>query len=61
MKYILKTKRDAEILILCNELLKIKLSKPDKNLVLLIKTQLEKDWRKHLLIKLNHIVKKYNK
>ena len=61
MKYVLKTKRDAEILILCNELLKIKLSKPDKNLVLLIKTQLEKGWRKYLLIKLGNIVKKYNK
>ena len=60
-KYILKTKRDLEILTLCNKLLKIKLPKSDKDLVLLIKTQLEKDWRKYLLIKLNKLVKKYNK
>ena len=59
-KYILKTKRDLDILNLCNKLLKIKLSKSDKDLVLLIKTQLEKDWRKYLIIKLNKLVQKYN-
>jgi len=52
MKYVLKTRRDLEILKLCNKLLKIKLSKPDKDLILLIEAQLEKDWRKHLIIKL---------
>ena len=61
MKYALKTKRDIEILNLCNELLKIKLTKSDKDLVLLIKTQLEMNWRKHLLTKLNKLAKKYNK
>jgi hypothetical protein len=50
-----------EILKLCNKLLKTKLSKSDKDWVLLIKTQLETDWRKHLLIKLNKLVRKYDK
>ncbi len=61
MKYVLKTKRDVEILKLCNKLLKTKLSKSDKDLVLLMKTQLESNWRKHLIIKLNKILDKYKK
>ena len=60
-KYILKTKRDIKILNLCNKLLKLKLSKPDNDLVLLIKTQLEKDWRKHLINVLDKILRKYKK
>ncbi|HLC61020.1 MAG TPA: hypothetical protein VJJ52_06350 [Candidatus Nanoarchaeia archaeon] len=59
-KYILKTKRDLEILNLCNKLLKIKLSKNDEDLVKLTRTQLEKDWRKYLIIKLEKLIKKYN-
>ena len=59
MKYVLKTRRDLEILKLCNKLLKIKLSKPDKDLILLIEAQLEKDWRKHLIIKLNKLLNQY--
>ncbi len=59
MKYVLKTKRDLEILNLCNKLLKFNLSKKDKDLVFLIKTQLEKDWRKHLIINLKKLLKKY--
>ena len=58
-KYILKTKRDIKILNLCKRLGKIILSKQDRYLIKLIKTQLEKDWRKHLLIKLDKISKKY--
>ncbi|MBI2658386.1 hypothetical protein HYX08_06875 [Candidatus Woesearchaeota archaeon] len=61
MKYILKTKRDVQILKLCKKLEKAKLSKDEMALVTLIKTQLEKDWRKHLLIKLNKLVQKYDK
>jgi hypothetical protein len=61
MKYILKTKTDIQILNLCKKLEKAKLSKNDRALVTLIKTQLEKDWRKHLLIKLNKLSKKYKK
>ncbi len=58
-KYVLKTKRDLEILNLCRKLEKSKLSKNDKDLVKLIKTQLEKDWRKYLIIKLEKLAKKY--
>jgi len=58
-KYVLTTKIDLEILNLCKKLLKLNLRKNDKDLVLLIKTQLEKDWRKHLIIKLEKLVKKY--
>ena len=61
MKYVLKTKRDLEILDSCNKLLKNRLSKSDKDLVLLIKTQLETDWRKYLLIKLDKLLHKYKK
>ena len=60
-KYILKTKRDFEILNSCKKLQKLKLSEKDKDLVALIKTQLERDWRKHLINKLNCLFKKYNK
>jgi hypothetical protein len=59
--YILKTKRDIKILNLCKKLEKSNVSKNDKELVKLIKTQLEKDWRKHLIIKLDKLVKKYLK
>lgn len=58
-KYILKTRRDNEILNLCNNLLKLKLSNTDKDSVKLIKSQLETDWRKHLIIELEKVLKKY--
>ncbi len=58
-KYLLQTKRDIEILDKCKQLEKQKLTKEDKALVKLIKTQLEKDWRKHLLDKLDKLLKRY--
>ena len=58
-KYILKTKRDLKILNLCKKLEKAKLSKSDKNLIVLIKTQLERDWRIPLLKELKKILIKY--
>lgn len=61
MNYVLKTKRDVKILNLCKKLLKNRLSKSDKDLVLLIKTQLGTDWRKYLLLKLNKLSEKYKK
>ena len=59
-KYILKTKRDTDILNSCKKLEKLKLSKKEKDLVALIKTQFERNWRKHLLTALNKIFKKCN-
>lgn len=58
-RYILKTKKDFEILDLCRKLVELKLSKNDRDLVELIKTQLEKDWRAPLLKELNKILKNY--
>ncbi len=58
-KYILAEKRDAEILAKCKALEKKRLSEKDRELVIFMKTQLEDDWRKPLLKKLNSILKKY--
>ena len=60
MKYILKEKRDFEILEKCKELEKKKLTKDDKLLVRFLKTQLEDNWRKPLLKVLNGLLKKYS-
>ncbi|OGY41192.1 MAG: hypothetical protein A2Y82_01980 [Candidatus Buchananbacteria bacterium RBG_13_36_9] len=58
-KYLLPEKRDFEILGKCKELEKMKLSKTDREKVKLIRTQLERDWRKYLLVELNKLLKKY--
>mgnify|MGYP001611515058 FL=1 len=60
MEYVLKTKRDIEILNSCKKLEKLKLSKADRDLVTLNKTQLERDWRKYLLNALEKLLRKYN-
>ena len=60
-KYVLKTKRDITILNLCKKLEKLKLSKADRDLVALIKTQFERDWRKYLVKFLEKLLKKYEK
>lgn len=59
-KYVLLTDDDFEILAKCKQLEKLKLTKEDRFLVKLIKTQLEDDWRKPLLKKVNLLLKKYN-
>ncbi len=56
-KYVLKEKHDLEILALCNELEAKRLSKSNRKLVKLIKTQLEEDWRTPLLNVLKKIEK----
>ena len=58
-KYVLATDVDFEVLDTCKKLEKLKLSKEDKELVALIKTQLKEDWRKPLVKKLNQVYKKY--
>jgi hypothetical protein len=58
-KYLLPEERDFEILAKCNQLEKLELTKEDKFLVGFIMTQLEADWRKHLLEVLNKLIKKY--
>ena len=58
-KYVLSKDADFEILAKYKKLKKLKLTKEDKYLVELIKTQLESDWRKPLIKTLNQILKKY--
>ena len=60
-KYLLPTDRDIEILDKCNQLEKLNLSKVEFELVALIKTQLEDDWRTPLLMKLDSLLKKNKK
>ncbi len=57
-KYVLKEKRDLEILALCDKMEGKRLSKPDRKLVKLIKTQLEEDWRTPLLQALKNVARR---
>src|SRR3989344_1476901 len=57
-KFVLSTERDYEILSKIKELKKKKLSKNEKDLLKLIESQLELDWRKHLIKKLNETLKR---
>jgi len=58
-KYVLSTNDDIKILNDCKNLEKLKLNKVDKELITLIKSQLEHDWRKPLIKKLNKFNTKY--
>jgi len=58
-KYLLLEERDKKILEKCKHLEKSKLTKEDKHTIELIKTQLERDWRKPLLKALNKLERKY--
>ena len=60
-KYVMSTNEDYEILQKVKKLEKLKLTKEEKILVWLIKTQLEPKWRKYLLQTLNKLFKKYQK
>ena len=60
-KYVLATDTDFDILEKCKQLEKIKLSKDDRFLVKIIKTQLESDWRRYLSSTLNKLMRKYRK
>jgi hypothetical protein len=58
-KHLLPEVRDFEILAKVKELGKKDLNNEDKKLIKLIKSQLERDWRKYLIEKLNQLLKKY--
>ena len=60
-KYVMSTNEDYDILKKIKQLEKLKLTKEEKILVRLIKTQLEPKWRKYLLQTLNKLFKKYQK
>lgn len=56
--YVLSTDQDFEILEKCKLLERKKLSKEDKHLVRLIKTQLKQGWRPPLVKELERLLKK---
>ena len=58
-KYVLSTDDDFEILAKCKQLERLRLTREEKFLIKLIKTQLEDDWRKPLLRILNRLLEKY--
>lgn len=57
-EYLIDEPRDKEILEKVKQLEQKKLNKSDKELVALIKTQIEDDWRKYLIEKLNLLLGK---
>lgn len=59
-KYVLDEKRDLDILYKCKKLEKLNISKSDRRFVKFLKTQLEEDWRKPLIKKLNALLRKYS-
>lgn len=60
-KYVLSTDSDFIILNKCKKLEKKKLDKRDKQIINLIKNQLEEDWRTPLIKYLNKLLRKYLK
>ena len=58
-RYVLSTDEDLEILGVIKYLERRNISKEDQELLKLFRTQLEHEWRKPLLHKLNTLVKKY--
>lgn len=59
-KYLLPLEEDYKILSIVKALENKSLSATDRELVVLIKTQLEDDWRRQLLEKLKEIQQKYS-
>ena len=59
-KYVMSTNEDYGILKTVKQLEKLKLTKDEKSLIWLIKTQLEFDWRKYLIQTLNQLIKKHS-
>jgi len=58
-KYVMSRDADYEILSKVKKLEKLNLTKEDKSVLKLIRTQLEYDWRKYLIQELNKILRKY--
>ena len=57
-KYVLATQKDIKILRKCKELEKRRLTKGERILVKLVKTQLEEDWRTPLRKAVDKLLKK---
>lgn len=60
-RYVLGTDQDYKILTKVKQLEKLNLNKQERLLITLIKSQLERNWRKGLMQELNKILHKYNK
>lgn len=60
-KYVMSLNQDYEILSKVKRLEKLKLNKEERFLIKLIKTQLERDWRKWLIKELDKILLKYKR
>ncbi len=60
-RYVLSLDKDFEILNKCKKLERLNITKEDKILVKLIKSQIEDNWRKTLLNKLNNLINKYKR
>ena len=60
-KYVMSTDADFEILSKIKRLEKFNLVKEDQETARFIKTQLEHDWRKPLIKKLDKLLKKYKR
>lgn len=58
-KYLIDNNTDQKIYDVVKKLEKKKLNKKDKALAKLIKTQLEKDWRKYLVKEINKLQRIY--
>lgn len=58
-KYLLSKEEDYKILAKARELESKQLTNEDKEIVRLVLTQLEEEWREPLLDKLNELLKKY--
>lgn len=58
-KYLIDNPIDREIYKKIKYLENIKVSKVEGKLIKIIKTQLEPNWRKYLLIELNKLLRKY--
>ena len=59
IRYVLSTDADFEILARCKHLEKMRLSRQDKELIKLIKTQLRENWRMPLLQQLEKLLREY--
>jgi hypothetical protein len=60
-RFVLATDKDLVILAKIKQLKKSSLTPEDKNLINLIQTQLELDWRSPLIKALNKLSRKYKK
>ena len=60
-RYVLSTEVDFDILDKCKKLERLELTEQDRDLVILIKAQVEDDWRKPLMVRLGQLLRKYKK